>query len=78
VKIEWSPQARASARRYLEDQDGMMAIGAAVAALTANPYPSEAFHRGEYHRLRAGLHRVVYVVADDLITVERVDRLAGD
>jgi hypothetical protein len=36
----------------------------------------EAFHRGEYHRLRVGRDMVVYVVDGDLITVERVDRLA--
>jgi mRNA-degrading endonuclease RelE of RelBE toxin-antitoxin system len=75
VKIEWSPAARASARRYMEDQDGMRAIGAAVAALVLEPYPLEGFHEGEYHRLRAGRFRVIYVVEDDLITVERVDRL---
>jgi mRNA-degrading endonuclease RelE of RelBE toxin-antitoxin system len=76
MKIEWSPAARASARRYMEDQDGLRAIGAAVAALAGNPYPPEAFHRGEYHRLRVGLYRVVYMVDGDLITVEHVDRLA--
>jgi mRNA-degrading endonuclease RelE of RelBE toxin-antitoxin system len=54
----------------------MRAIGAAVAGLAANPYPPDAFHRGEHHRLRVGLYRVVYVVADDLITVEHVDRVA--
>lgn len=53
----------------------MRAIGAAVAGLAEDPYPAEAFHRGEYHRLRAGLYRVVYVIDDDLITVERVDRI---
>jgi hypothetical protein len=55
----------------------MRAICAAVAGLAANPYPPEAFHRGEYHRLRVRLYRVVYVVAGDLITVEHVDRVAG-
>jgi hypothetical protein len=40
-----------------------------------NPYPPEAFHRGDYHRLRAGPLRVVNFVEDDLITVERVDRV---
>jgi mRNA-degrading endonuclease RelE of RelBE toxin-antitoxin system len=75
VRIEWSPAARAAARRYMEDQDGMRAIGAAVAALVLEPYPLEGFHEGEYHRLRAGRFRVIYVVEDDLITVERVDRL---
>jgi hypothetical protein len=59
----------------LEDQDGMRAIGAAVAALVLEPYPLEGFHEGEYHRLRAGRFRVIYVVEDDLITVERVDRV---
>jgi mRNA-degrading endonuclease RelE of RelBE toxin-antitoxin system len=76
VRIEWSPAARASARRYLSDQDGMRDIGAAVADLAADPYPPEAFHRGEYHRLRVGQFRVVYVVDGDLITVERVDRIS--
>jgi hypothetical protein len=75
VKIEWSPAARASARRYLEDQDGMRQIGAAVAALAADPHPLEAFHRGDYHRLRVGRFRVAYVIDGDLITVERVDRV---
>jgi hypothetical protein len=58
----------------MEDQDGMRAIGAAVAALALDPYPAEGFHRGEYHRLRVGRFRVIYVVEDDVITVERVDR----
>jgi mRNA-degrading endonuclease RelE of RelBE toxin-antitoxin system len=52
----------------------MRQIGAAVAALAADPYPLEAFHRGNYHRLRIGAFRVVYVIDDDLITVEGVDR----
>ena len=34
MKIEWSPRARALARRYLADQDGMRAIAAAVASLS--------------------------------------------
>lgn len=58
----------------MEDQDGMRAIGAVVVRLAENPYPPEAFHRGDYHRLRVGQYRVVYFVEDDLITVERVDR----
>jgi mRNA-degrading endonuclease RelE of RelBE toxin-antitoxin system len=76
VRVEWSPAARASARRYMEDQDGMRAIGAAVAALALDPYPREGFHRGEYHRLRVGRFRVIYVVEEDVITVERVGRAA--
>ena len=59
----------------MEDQTGMRTISAAVIQLAENPYPPEAFHRGDYHRLRAGQYRVVYIVEDDLITVERVDRV---
>lgn len=78
MKIRWSPAATALARRYLRDQDGMRAIGVAVAALARDPYPAEAFHRGRYHRLRVGRYRVLYVVDGDVITIERVDRLADD
>ncbi len=78
MKIRWSPAAIALARRYMHDQDGMRAIGAAVAALAGDPYPPEAFHRGRYHRLRVGRYRVMYFIDGDLITIERVDRVAGD
>jgi len=78
VKIRWSPAATALAARYMHDQDGMRAIGAAVAALAGDPYPPEAFHRGRYHRLRVGRYRVMYFIDGDLITVERVDRVAAD
>jgi hypothetical protein len=75
VRVEWSPAARASARRYAGDQEGIRGIGAAVSALAADPYPALAFHRGDYHRLRVGRFRVVYVVDGGLITVERVDQV---
>jgi mRNA-degrading endonuclease RelE of RelBE toxin-antitoxin system len=61
----------------MADQDGMRAIGAAVAGLADDPYPVEGFHRGDYHRLRVGPYRVVYIVEGDLITIERVDRVSG-
>jgi mRNA-degrading endonuclease RelE of RelBE toxin-antitoxin system len=64
-----------SARRYMADQEGMRAIGAAVASLADDPLPAEEFHAAEYHRLRVGGYRVVYVVEGDLITITRVDRL---
>lgn len=77
MRIEWTPAATASARRYMHDQDGMRAIGTAVAALAEDPYPPppEGFHRGRYHRLRVGFYRIMYVADEDVITVERVDRL---
>jgi mRNA-degrading endonuclease RelE of RelBE toxin-antitoxin system len=75
MKIEWSPVARVTARRYMEDQDGMRRLGVAVAKLAEDPFPPEEFHAGEYHRLRVGSYRVVYVADGDLITVVRVDRI---
>ena len=54
----------------------MRQIGGAVAALAEDPHPPEAFHRGDYHRLRVGRFRVAYVIEGDLITVERIDRVS--
>jgi mRNA-degrading endonuclease RelE of RelBE toxin-antitoxin system len=61
----------------MHDQDSMRAIGAAVAALAIDPYPEPpyGFHRGRYHRLRAGGYRIMYVIDDDVITIQRVDSL---
>lgn len=79
MNIEWTPAAVASARRYIHDQRGIRAVGAAIAALADNPYPSPpaGFHRGRYHRLRAGDYRIMYVVDEDVVTIERVDRLVA-
>ena len=55
----------------------MRAIGAAVAAIGDDPLAAEGFHAGEYHRLRVGIYRVVYVVEADVITVSRVDRVSA-
>ena len=54
------------------------AVGIAVAALAADPYPPEGFHRGRYHRLRVDRYRIMYVIDGDVITVERVDRVTTD
>ena len=77
MRIEWTPVGVASARRFMRDQEGLRAVGAAVAALAEEPYPPPpaGFHRGRYHRLRAGFYRIMYVVDEDVVTVERVDRL---
>lgn len=55
----------------------MRAISVAVARLAEDPFPADAFHRGEYHRLRVGSYRVVYVTEGDLITIQRVDEATG-
>jgi mRNA interferase RelE/StbE len=76
MRIEWSDAARVSARRFMrEDQDGLLAVGRAVAALADDPYPAVGFHRGIYHRLPVGVYRVLYYVDEDVITIERVDRV---
>ena len=77
MQIRWSDVGKASARRFMrDDQDGLHAVGLAILALADDPYPAEAFHRGTYHRLRVGRYRVMYFTDDDVITIERVDRLA--
>jgi hypothetical protein len=57
----------------MDDQEGMRAIGAAISALAVDPNPLDAFIRGDYRRLTVGAYRIMYVVEDDLITIERVD-----
>ena len=75
MRIEWSVAAQASARRYMADQSGMRTIAAAVRGLAVDPNPPDAFVRGSYRRLRVGAYRVMYVVGDDVVTIERVDRV---
>jgi mRNA-degrading endonuclease RelE of RelBE toxin-antitoxin system len=75
VRIDWSPTARATTRRYLDDQDGMRAVAAAVGGLAAHPSPPDAFIRGDYRRLKVGPYRIMYVVDDGILTIERVDRI---
>lgn len=75
MTVQWSAEAQASALRFMRDQDGMRAIVATVDDLARDPYPPEAFHAGEYHRLRVGQYRIFYRVDGDLVTIERVDRV---
>ena len=76
MRIEWSVAARAWTRRYMADQTGMREIAAAVKALAVDPDPPDAFVRGSYRRLRVGAYRVMYVVDEDIVTIERVDRVS--
>ncbi len=76
MQIRWSDAGRVSARRFMrDDQDGLRAVGLAILSLADDPYPAEAFHRGNYHRLRVGRYRILYFIDGDVITIERVDRL---
>lgn len=61
--------------RYMDDPAALAGVLEAIDALADDPRPAGSFHRGEYHRLRVGPYRVVYVVEGDVITVTRVDRL---
>lgn len=58
-----------------DDQVGLRAVGLAILSLADDPCPAEAFHRGNYHRLRVSRYRIVYFINGDVITIERVDRL---
>jgi hypothetical protein len=53
----------------------MQAIIAAVNALAVDPNPLDAFIRGDYRRLRVDAYRIMDVLDDDIITIERVDRV---
>jgi mRNA interferase RelE/StbE len=76
MQIRWSDAGKASARRFMrDDQEGLRDVGLAILALADDPYPAGAFHRGSYHRLRVGRYRVLYFIDGDAITIERVDRL---
>jgi mRNA-degrading endonuclease RelE of RelBE toxin-antitoxin system len=77
VRAEWSPRAVTTASRFLEDADGMRTVVAALDALAADPYPADSFRWGDMFRLRSGRYRIMYVVENDLITIERVDRVSG-
>ncbi len=76
MRIEWSPRAITTASRFLADTSGMAAVVAAVDALEGDPYPADSFRWGDMHRLRVGQYRIMYVVEDDLITIDRVDRVS--
>jgi len=54
----------------------MPAIAAAVRSLAVDPNPPAAFVRGSYRRLRVSAFRVMYLVGDDVVTIERVDRVS--
>ena len=77
MRVEWSPRAVTTASRFLDNAQGMQAVVAALDALARDPYPAQSFRWGEMLRLRVGRYRVMYVVEDDLITIERVDRVGG-
>jgi mRNA-degrading endonuclease RelE of RelBE toxin-antitoxin system len=55
----------------------MSAVVAALDALAKDRYPDESFRWGDMIRLRVGKYRIMYVVEDDLITIQRVDRVGG-
>jgi len=75
VKIVWRHAALTSARQFMADQAGMRDVNRAIAVLTENPGPPDAFVRGSYRRLRIGTYRVLYEVEADVVTIARVDKV---
>ena len=75
MKIVWRHAALTSARQFMADQAGMRDVNRAIAALTENPEPPDAFVRGSYRRLRIGTYRVLYEVEADVVTIVRVDKV---
>ena len=63
-----------------DDPDGLRAVLTAIDALSEHPYPEDAFPFGSrgMHRLRVGRYRVLYTVADDLISVGHIARAPAD
>lgn len=80
MTVEWDDGAKASFRAsVMRDQEGALAVLAAIDALPGNPYPPppDGVHHGEYHRLHVGPYRVVYFVDGDVIAIRRVDKVPG-
>ena len=63
-----------------DDPDGLRAVLTAIDALSEHPYPEDAFPFGSsgLHRLRVGRDRVLYSVADDLISVGHIARASAE
>ena len=75
MRVRWTPTAAALARRYLRDQEGMRSIGAAVAFLPTTRTRRKRFTEADTTGC-VGQYRVMYVVDGDVITIDRVDRVA--
>lgn len=63
--------------KYLDDRAGLRAVLDAIDALADEPRPPGLVPWGTAHgRLHVGRYRVMYAIGEDVITVERVDRVA--
>jgi len=74
VKVTWTDKAKAAFPAHAQDREGWGAVLAATRALESDPLPGGGEHHGEYHRLHVGAYRVHYVIADEAITIVRVDK----
>ncbi|MDL4814560.1 type II toxin-antitoxin system RelE family toxin [Actinomadura opuntiae] len=79
MKIEWTPEAQQSMRRYMLDQQGMRAIAMAVQNLADDPTPAQAFPWGKAgdYRLRVGPYRLMYRLQADQIIIGHVSRITA-
>jgi mRNA interferase RelE/StbE len=62
--------------RYMDDPAGLAEVMDAIDALAVGPRPPGSFHRGDYHRLRAGRYRVLYQITEDTVLVRHIARVA--
>lgn len=77
MKVTWSDKGKAAWPAYAHDREGWGAVLAATRALEHDPLPASGEHHDEYHRLHVGPYRVHYVIDDEGITIQRVDKVLG-
>lgn len=70
--IFWADEALAAAATYLtEDREELLRVFAAADTLSIDPRPNDAFAWGiDRYRMRVGRYRMIYEVADEMVTVQ--------
>jgi mRNA interferase RelE/StbE len=67
-----------SLSNYLDDPPGLRIMLDAIDGLADDPRPAGSVPWGrELARLHIGRYRVLYQISEDVITIERVDRVTG-
>jgi mRNA interferase RelE/StbE len=77
-RVVFAEPVSLSLSKYLDDRAGLRAVLDAIDALADDPRPLSSVSWGSaFSRLRVGRYRVLYTINQDVITIERVDRVAG-
>jgi mRNA interferase RelE/StbE len=67
-----------SLSKYLDDRTGLRTVLDAIDGLVDDPRPAGSVPWGPMlSRLHVGRYRVLYTIGEDVIAVERVDRVTG-